>query len=43
VLRDVRNGLVGIESAKEDYGVIIDAESLEVMVSETEEYRGSRK
>ena len=43
VLRDVRNGLVGIESAKEDYGVIIDAENLEVLVSETEEYRGNRK
>ena len=43
VLRDVRNGLVGVESAKEDYGVIIDAENLEVLVSETEEYRGSRK
>ena len=43
VLRDVRNGLVGIESAKEDYGVIIDAESLEVLVSETEEYRSNRK
>ncbi|MBC8497426.1 hydantoinase B/oxoprolinase family protein, partial [Candidatus Bathyarchaeota archaeon] len=43
VLRDVRNGLVGVESAEEDYGVIIDAESLEVLVSETEEYRGSRK
>jgi N-methylhydantoinase B len=43
VLRDVRNGLVGIESAKEDYGVIIDAENLEVLVSETEGYRGNRK
>ena len=43
VLRDVRNGLVGVESAEEDYGVIIDAENLEVLVSETEEYRGNRK
>ena len=43
LLRDVRNGLVSVESAKGDYGVIIDAGRLEVLVSETAEYRSTRK
>jgi N-methylhydantoinase B len=43
LLRDVRNGLVSVESAKGDYGVVVDPELLEVLVSETAEYRSTRK
>jgi len=43
VLRDVRNGLVSVESAREGYGVVIDPVGLEVLVYETDDIRGSRR
>ena len=42
VLRDVCNGLVSVESAREGYGVVIDPVGLEVLVSETDDIRCSQ-
>jgi N-methylhydantoinase B len=39
VKKDVRDGLVSAESAKNDYGVIIDSETFEVDMQATEELR----
>lgn len=39
VAEDVRHGFVSIEGAKRDYGVVIDEESLEVNVGQTEKLR----
>ena len=43
VLRDVLNGLVSVEAARVEYGVIVDPVGLEIMISETEGLRGGRK
>ncbi len=40
VLKDVRNGFVSIERAKEDYGVVIDPITFEVNAEETQRLRG---
>jgi N-methylhydantoinase B len=40
VLKDVRNGFVSIEKAKEDYGVVIDPLTYEVDEEETRRLRG---
>ena len=39
VLDDVRNGLVSVRSAREDYGVVIDETTLEVDVEATRKRR----
>jgi N-methylhydantoinase B len=43
VFEDWRNGLVSLESAKEDYGVIIDRASRSVDATETDRWRRKRK
>lgn len=43
VWRDVRDEIVSIESAREDYGVIIDPVTLEVDAAKTEELRKALK
>ncbi|NWG01565.1 MAG: hydantoinase B/oxoprolinase family protein [Syntrophaceae bacterium] len=40
ILKDVRNGFVSIEKAKEDYGVVIDPKTLEVDMEKTRRLRG---
>jgi N-methylhydantoinase B len=40
VLKDVRNGFVSIEKAKEDYGVVIDPLTFQVDEEETRRLRG---
>lgn len=40
VLKDVRNGFVSIERAKEDYGVVIDPQTLLIDEEETAKRRG---
>jgi N-methylhydantoinase B len=40
VLKDVRNGFVSIENAKEDYGVVIDPLIFQVNEEETRKLRG---
>jgi N-methylhydantoinase B len=39
VLRDVRNELVGVEAARESYGVVINSETWTVDAKATEELR----
>jgi N-methylhydantoinase B len=39
VREDVRDGLVSVESARDDYGVVIDPQTLEVDESETNKLR----
>jgi N-methylhydantoinase B len=39
VLEDVRNELVSLESAREDYGVIVDPKTLKIDLAETEKLR----
>jgi len=41
VLQDVKEGKVSIESAKKDYGVIINEEQLDVDLEATEKYRNN--
>lgn len=43
VLDDVRNGVVSVQSAKEDYGVVIDENTLTTDEDATMELRGQRK
>jgi len=43
VLQDVREGLISIENAKTDYGVIIQRDPLMVDYSETDRYRINRE
>lgn len=43
VLDDVRNGLVSVQSAKEDYGVVIDETTLTIDEVATMERRGQKK
>jgi len=40
VLKDVRNGFISIESAKEDYGVVIDPLTFQINDEETRRLRG---
>lgn len=39
-LKDVQNGFVSIEKAKEDYGVVIDPLTFQVDEEETRKLRG---
>ena len=39
VFKDVRNGLVSIEKAKSDYGVVLDAKTLAIDESATDKLR----
>jgi N-methylhydantoinase B len=41
VREDVRDELVSVESAKNDYGVIIDPETFEIKREETEKLRNT--
>lgn len=41
VLRDVREGVVSIEAARDVYGVVIDPQTLEIVIEETEKLRGT--
>ncbi|MBW2095073.1 MAG: hydantoinase B/oxoprolinase family protein [Deltaproteobacteria bacterium] len=43
VLEDVKNGYVSVERAKDDYGVVIDPQTLELKRQETEALRASLK
>jgi len=43
VLDDVRNEIVSVESAREDYGVVIDTKTMTVDKAATDRLRGSRK
>ncbi len=43
VRQDVANGYVSIEKAREDYGVVVDAGTLEVDLEETENLRAAKK
>lgn len=43
VLRDVRNGVLSIAKAREDYGVVIDPETMQVDEKLTAELRASRR
>jgi N-methylhydantoinase B len=43
VLRDFLNGLVSIDAAQKDYGVVIDDENRLVLAEPTEELRRTRK
>lgn len=43
VAQEVKNGVISIEKAREDYGVIIDSETFEVVVEETEKLRKKNK
>jgi len=40
---DVRDGLISLESARKDYGVIIDPKTFEVDQLETESLREKRR
>lgn len=40
VLKDVRNGVVSVEKAREDYGVVIDPFTFEINKEETRKIRG---
>jgi hypothetical protein len=39
----VKNGIISLEKAKEDYGVVINAENFEVNSEETEKLRKKKK
>jgi len=43
VAEEVKNGIISIEKAKKDYGVIIDPETFEVNLKETEKLRKKKK
>ncbi len=43
VAEEIKNGIISIEKAKEDYGVVIDPETYEVDKKETEKIRGNKK
>jgi N-methylhydantoinase B len=40
VLKDVRNGFVSVEKARDDYGVVIDPDTLRLNNEETTKLRG---
>jgi len=39
----VKNGIISVEKAKEDYGVVVDPETFEVNMQETEKLRKKDK
>ncbi len=43
VAQEVKNGIISLKKAKEDYGVVIDPETFEVDLKETEKLRKKRK
>ncbi len=43
VAQEVKNGIISLEKAREDYGVVIDPETAEVNQKETEELRQAKK
>ena len=43
VVQEVKNKIISVEKAKEDYGVIIDPETFEVNLKETEKLRKKKK
>ena len=43
VAREAKNGIISIRKAKEDYGVVIDPETFEVNLKETEKLRKKKK
>jgi len=43
VAQEVKNGIISIEKAKKDYGVVIDPETFEVDLKETEKLRKKKK
>jgi N-methylhydantoinase B len=43
VAQEVKNGIISLEKAKEDYGVVINAENFEVNSEETEKLRKKKK
>jgi len=42
VISEVRNGILSVPKAQADYGVVLDPETFEVDVAETERLRGVR-
>ncbi|UCE37047.1 MAG: hydantoinase B/oxoprolinase family protein [Thermoplasmata archaeon] len=42
VQEEVKNGIISIEKAKEDYGIVIDPETFEIIQKETENIRGNK-
>ncbi|MDX2500065.1 MAG: hydantoinase B/oxoprolinase family protein, partial [Deltaproteobacteria bacterium] len=42
VRQDVTNGYVSVEKAREDYGVVIEPDSLKVNLAETEKVRAAK-
>jgi hypothetical protein len=42
VAEEVRNGIIYLETAARDYGVVLDPETFEVNKAETEKLRSSR-
>jgi N-methylhydantoinase B len=42
VEQDVRNGYVSIEKAREEYGVVVEPDNLEVNLAETEKIRAAK-
>ena len=43
VAQEVENGVISLERAKEDYGVVIDPQSLEVDTEETDKLRKKKE
>ncbi len=43
IAREVKNGIISVEKAKEDYGVVVDPETFEVNMQETEKLRKKDK
>lgn len=42
VAQEVKNGIISVECAKEDYGVVVDPETFEINLEETEKLRGGK-
>jgi N-methylhydantoinase B len=43
VADEVKNGVITVQSAKEDYGVVVDPETFELKLKETTKLRGKKK
>jgi len=43
VAQEVRNGIISLERAREDYGVVVDLETFEVKIEETKKLRQKKK
>jgi N-methylhydantoinase B len=39
VVQEVKNGVISVERAKQDYGVTVDSDTLELDLAETEKIR----